>query len=394
MSKVPDYTLIESQEDFNLFFQQNQSIEWLAFDTEFIGERRYTPLLCLIQIATPNGYFIIDPIKIEDLNHFLNIIENPDIIKITHAGENDYMLLNNLYGTRPKNIFDTQIAAGFLGDGYPISFQKLLQKEVQIRINKSQMVSDWQARPINARQLKYALNDVLHLYDLWQSMTKKLVVLKRAQWVQEECSKLEDISLYKSNPLKEALKNRIIYQLTPQEKTFLIRLYQWRNKEAKNKNYSKEMVLPSKLITPIVKVMGSGKKTVKSDRRISNKIFVKYWDIFNEMFHRKISDDERTILEALNSPPIPSSEQSMLLDLLNLILKYKCQEAGIAPILLLPRADFNRMKTEKEYFPSILEKGWRKEIIGIDILKWLKTRNKLSFEFEAGRCILTMDGLK
>ena len=87
-----DYTLIETSEDLQNFYEINKNVEWLALDTEFIGERRFETLLCLIQVATPNGYYLIDPIKISELTPFLALLEDEKILKLTHAGENDYRL--------------------------------------------------------------------------------------------------------------------------------------------------------------------------------------------------------------------------------------------------------------------------------------------------------------
>ena len=96
-----DYTLIETADALKNFYDTNRHVEWLALDTEFIGERRYETLLCLIQVASPNGYFLIDPIKITDLTDFLRLIEDEKILKLTHAGENDYRLLNQNWGDNP-----------------------------------------------------------------------------------------------------------------------------------------------------------------------------------------------------------------------------------------------------------------------------------------------------
>lgn len=111
-----NFTYIDTEKQLLDFINDNRDIKWMAFDTEFVGEKRYHPLLCLIQVVTENGSYIIDPIPLPSLSPFLSLIENERIVKITHAGDNDYRLLNNLYGVVPKNIFDTQVAAGFITD--------------------------------------------------------------------------------------------------------------------------------------------------------------------------------------------------------------------------------------------------------------------------------------
>ena len=120
------YQLIETEEDIQLFLKENQDIKWIGFDTEFIGEKRFHTLLCLVQLATENGNYLIDTLKLTSLPEILRIFEDPSILKLTHAGENDYRIFYQQFNIIPQNVFDTQIAAGFIGYKYPTSFQKLL----------------------------------------------------------------------------------------------------------------------------------------------------------------------------------------------------------------------------------------------------------------------------
>ena len=147
------FELITTKEGLEHFAQINADIEWMCFDSEFVGEKRFTTRLCLIQVATEHGLFLIDPFPLKSLGPFLKMIEDPKIIKITHAGENDYRLLYATHGTIPKNTFDTQIAAGFLGYRYPLAFKKLVETELKINLNQSFTVADWEARPVNQNQL-------------------------------------------------------------------------------------------------------------------------------------------------------------------------------------------------------------------------------------------------
>ena len=202
--------VIEKKGDLEKFYQENKNVDWIGFDTEFVGEKRYHTLLCLIQIATENGFYIIDPLKLKDLTPLLKMIEDPTILKITHAGENDYRLFYSYFGILPKNVFDTQLAAGFVGYKYPISFSKLVEKELRVYLKKGYTVSDWESRPINQKQLTYALNDVIYLEQLWENLSRKLENLKRTNWVAEEFEKLELADTYYFDPNREALNNSII----------------------------------------------------------------------------------------------------------------------------------------------------------------------------------------
>ena len=157
------YTFVENHADLIAFAVQNKGVEWMCFDTEFVGEKRFRTQLCLIQVATEKGNFLIDPLKIEDLGPFLDMIADPSILVITHAGENDYRILHQQYSTLPKRVFDTQIAAAFAGYNYPISFRKLVDNELQVKLKKSYTVADWEKRPLTDEIIGYALNDIIYL---------------------------------------------------------------------------------------------------------------------------------------------------------------------------------------------------------------------------------------
>ena len=122
---LEDCIYIKDQAGLTQFAEDNKSVSWLGFDTEFVGEKRYYTLLCLIQIVTENGYYLIDTLVVKDLTPFLRFLEDPEVLIITHAGENDYRLLYGYYKTLPNNLFDTQVAAAFVGYKYPVSFRKI-----------------------------------------------------------------------------------------------------------------------------------------------------------------------------------------------------------------------------------------------------------------------------
>ncbi len=376
------YILIEQEGALEQFAAENDQISWMGFDTEFVGEKRYTTLLCLIQVATENGFYLLDSLKLKQLDPFLRLLEKPKLTKITHAGANDYRLLNSQFGVLPKNLFDVQIAAGFVGYKYPISFQKIVEKEVGVRLRKGYTVSDWESRPINNRQVKYALDDVLFLHDIWQSLSKKLREMNRLEWVYEECKIFEKEAFYITDPHREALSTHLISNLSPKEQVFLIRLYEWRRSEAERKNYSKEMVLQNKLVAPIVRHIGSGRGALKNHRRIPDHVIRNYWDTFNQLFERPITVPERKVLARIPVKERENQQQDTIMELLNLLLRYKCQQSKMSPDLVINRSEFKKMKADLDYFDVQLEKGWRKEFLGAKMINWLKNRDRLEIEMQ------------
>ena len=388
MFSIDDYELIQNESELAKFQADNQSITWLALDTEFIGERRYQTLLCLIQVATEKGLYVLDPLKLSNIQPILDLIVHPNVTKITHAGENDYRLINELYGVFPINVFDTQIAAGFLGYKFPISFRKLVEEELGIRLSKDQTVTDWEMRPMKNGQIKYALEDIVPLHSLWQRLTHKISNLQRLDWVQEETQRLEQKSFYEKNPYKEALASNMMASLSKREQVFLIRLYEWRRNLAQERNHSKEMVLAGKNIAPIVKSVGAGLDGLKNNRRISERFVERYGEEMVKMYQQSITAPELSLLDEIRELDELPPKEDLRLELLYSFIVYKCLETEVAVDLVLPRAEFKKMKSDAGYIPSSLLAGWRGSILGKEFLHFIKHRTQLFVESKASHLAL------
>lgn len=387
-----EYIYIDTDQKLLNFASENEAVKWMAFDTEFVGEKRYYPLLCLIQIVTDNGAYVIDPLSVKKIQPFLEFLENPNIVKITHAGDNDYRLLNNLYGTLPQNVFDTQVASAFLTTTYPISFQKLVDKELHIKIPKGFAVTDWESRPLNPKHLNYALNDVLYLPDLWRIMRERLDEVNRLSWLRDELSKFERQEYYDINPLKEALQSNMISNLSTREQIFLIRLLAWRRSEAERRNISREMMLPSKSIGMIVKNIKEGKVALKHNRMISDKVMETHWETFNELFQARQTDEEREILERIPKIEEETPNQILSFDFLHLLIRSRCLEQNIAHSLVLPKSSLRDMVDNENFEQGIFAKSWRRELLGPTILQWIRDHRPMHFNVEDDKCTVTMEG--
>ena len=384
-----DYTLVETASALTDFYNDNHQVEWMAVDTEFIGEKRYETLLCLIQVATSKGYFLIDPIKIKDLSLFLKMLESPNILKITHAGENDYRLLNQYFGTIPHNIFDTQIASGFVGYGYPISYSKLVEKEASEILDKGYAATDWEARPLKKKQLEYALTDVVHLFDLYQNLSGKLNKLNRMPWVKQESLRWETPQYYERDPHREALMNTLMHNLKLTKKVFLLRLYEWRRSEAQRLNYSKEMVLSSKFIAPILRGIDNGKQALLDSRIIPDRLVEQHFDNLRSLFQKTISEDELEILKRLPVQTKEDPTRDVSNELLHVLVKYKCMESGIAPSLVLNKSDLTYLQPGELLFTDV-ENDWRSKFLGEAMVKWLNERGELTVIVQNDKVLVTM----
>jgi len=392
----PSYTLIETDKDLRDFAAQNAQAPWLCFDTEFIGEKRFTTLICLIQVVTPQGCFLIDPLAVRDLQPFLDLISNPAIRKITHAGENDYRLLYLQFGTLPRNVFDTQVAAGFIGYKYPAAYARLVEGELRFSLDKGFAVTDWESRPFNPRQLAYALDDVLHLPALAEKIENRLKALGRLGWTLEETANFEQAAMYDRDPNREALLSSLMPNLKPKEQLLLLRLYQWRSEEAKRLNYSKEMIFPSKMMGVLIRSVASGKDALLANRRLPQRTIQKHGDRFWEMFHRPATPEESEILGLVAPNVDEDPELDLIMEMLHLLIRYRCIKEEVSIDLVLPRGVLKKLKADQDYFDPSLSDTWRREFLGEELIEWIKRRNDLRLEFRKGSFELTYreNGLK
>lgn len=266
---------------------------WFGFDTEFVGEKTFVPILCLVQVVTEQHIYLIDALRIRDLRRFAQLLENEAILKITHAGDNDYRLLYALYSVVPANTFDTQIAAGFVGHNYPAAFAKIVERELRVSLTKSHTVANWEARPLDPKAIEYAVEDVKYLPALYHKLTHKLRLLHREAWAREENRKWEQPETYQTDPYKEALNSDYIHQLDFREKIFYLRLHRWRREKAQQLNVPKESILQSRHISTVVKAIKGGQHAFKANRVLNEGVWRRYLTEWEALWKTPPTDGEK-----------------------------------------------------------------------------------------------------
>lgn len=379
---------LERQFDFDRVMASIAQNPWIGFDTEFVGEKTYVPVFCLLQIIAGNDVFLVDTLRINDLRPFLDIVADPDVLKITHAGDNDYRLLNTLYGTVPQNTFDTQIAAGFVGYNYPAGFGKIVERELGVTLAKSHTVANWEARPLDPKAVNYAVEDVKYLPTLHEKLTDKLRRKRRESWTREENRKWETPAFYQSDPYKEVLSNDFIHQLDTREKVFLVRIYQWRREKAAELNVTKESILQSRFIGTVTRAIKDAPNAFKANRTMQEHHWRKHLEDWQNLWRGKTTPEEQAFLETLPKPIPEDPEREWTMELLYHFVKRQCLTHEISAALLLPRGDFNKLKDDRGHFDHSLLEGWRAELLGPELTKWLKNGTNLSMNWADGKCVI------
>jgi len=219
---------------------------------------------------------------------------------------------------------------------------------------------------------------------LYDKLTAKGRENGRVDWIFDECKLMERPEYYYQQPHKEALNSNLIRNVRFKEQVFLLRLFGWRNSEAARKNYSRDMILQKKLISPITKAMGAGRAALKGNRRIPERIAKRFADTFFRMYEEPATDEEREILKHIPEENEENLEDNIMTEMLHLIIHKKSLKADMSVNLVMPRRIIRDMKQDLEFFEPILENTWRKEFLGEKVIDWLKNRSKLEMSFEGG----------
>lgn len=365
---------------------------WLGFDTEFIGEKREIPLLCMLQVLTDEAVWLVDPIKVEGWEHFGTYLSNPGILKLTHAGENDYRLMYQLLGSTPRNTFDLQVASGFVGLRYPASLGTILQEILRVNAAKAFTVADWSVRPLPEKMLQYAVEDVRYLKLLHDRILHRLSELGRSGWVEEEMAAWELPGFYTSDPLKKLLQQKSIASFSEREKLFMMRLATWREVEAVSTKRKSEEILSNKQLQEMAKVISSGGEALFRSR-ILPKVFIRQMkDRLLEWYDTPASSDELATLylyapKAVIDPVIEARTQLVLQ-----VLQSYCAGEELSVDLLLPGSEAKKYRIFPDYHFEGLDRGWRRTFLPTAWRDLLDHRAKLHLQVREDGILLSHNG--
>ncbi len=238
-----------------------------AYDSEFIGELTYVPKLCLIQVATVDRVALIDPLVGLDLTPFWELVCDPAVQKIVHAGQQDIEPVFRHVGRPAANVFDTQVAAGFVGLAYPVSLSKLVLERVGAKLGKGFTFTNWEQRPLSGVQMRYAADDVRYLLAVHDGLAEQLAALGHAAWAAAETAAVCDPATFAFDPATAHHKVRGGAGLPPRNAAVLRELSVWRDAEARAhdvpaRSFVKDEVLldlarqPAKSVDRLAKVRG------------------------------------------------------------------------------------------------------------------------------------------
>lgn len=361
--------LIVDQDEFEALCADAREQGVVAFDTEFVAEHTYTPELCLLQFATDGRVVGVDPYKVTDLSAWWELMADPGVLVIAHGSQAEIRFCLELSGKRPRNLVDVQLAEGLRSRSYPLAFASLVARVLGRRTKGKETRTDWRQRPLTAKQIDYALEDVEPLMKVWEVQQKSLKKRGRLDWATHEFERMVDeIAADMRRPSWIRLPG--LHRLNPREFAAAIELAEWREREAKAKNRPVRKLLRDDLVVELARRQPKTVQDLAATRDMNRGDYRRYFDDMLACL-----DKARALpKESLPKPPEAdrpdtNPDEHILGQLLGIALSSLCAEKEVARTLVGTSADLRHLVRwhlygEKDGDVPKLARGWRAELCG------------------------------
>lgn len=369
-SRSPPFHLIESNEALRRVGASWANEECIALDTEFERSRTFYARPGLIQVFARNEVYLVDPIAVTDFAPLGDVLGDRELTKILHAGGEDIGLLRRLTEHEPRAVFDTQIAAAFVGHGFSMAYRSLVQTLCDVELPKDETRSDWLIRPLSPSQLSYAAGDVAFLIPMYHTLRSLLEAQDRESWAREECER----ALLTSKETAAADAYRLVpgaWQLDAHALGVLRALGAWREHEARRSDVPRAHLLPDATLIQIAKEPPTrvGQFAHWADTRAI--ALKRHPDTLLRVIEKakSLRPDQRP--PAL-SPPLDTREHGALIRSLKRSVKSVAEDLRIPPALLAPNRMINdlvkRVCIDRQEDLTDDLAGWRRHAIGERLL--------------------------
>lgn len=380
-------TLIATQADLLSLIERLRAAGGFAYDSEFIGELTYLPKLCLIQTATAKEVSLIDPLAPGiDLSPFWELVADPSVEKITHAGQQDLEPIIRHLNRPAQNVFDTQICAGFAGMAYPVALSKLVREITGARLGKGLTFTHWDQRPLSNQQIRYAANDVRYLLVVREELGKRLEALNHVEYAAEECAAQCDVGLYRFDPDSSYMRVRGANGLAPQALAVLKELVIWRDSAARQHDVPPRAFLRDEILIDMSRDPVKSVEKLNRVRGLPRPVEQAHGAQMVEATRRGLATPVDDLPETRTVEESPSDKQRA--DALWALTQCLCIGQKIDPDLVTSRNEIGRLyrHVQANQPPGELRllTGWRMEAITATLLSVIegKTTLKLSWQSE------------
>jgi len=364
------YQNVTTEQQLRQFCRGLSQYDSIGFDTEFVSEHTYRPVLCLVQVAAGEELAVIDAMAVTDMRPFWEAIAEPGHETIVHAGRGEIEFCLQAIGRRPAQLFDVQIAAGLAGGEYPASYSKLISGLLGEPLQKHETRTDWRRRPLSQRQIEYALDDARYLRPLRDKLHATLMQLERFDWLEEEMKTWQDAV---ERHLSGGRWRRVSGNSGMDSRTLAIvrELWRWREAEAKRRNKPVRRVLRDDLIVELARRRSDDVKRIRAVRGLDRGDLQSRLGEIAASIRRALELPEEDCPTAVrrHTPP----QHSVLGQFLFSALGSVCRQSRLSPGLVGSPADIRELidyRTTGEYIGRSgrrrpkLARGWRAAFVG------------------------------
>lgn len=356
----------------------------LALDTEFVGERRYWALLCLVGVSAdapapgePAPTALIDPLDGDDPGALPELLADPDVEIVVHAGRQDVAILRRVWETEVRSIFDTQIAAAFAGHGAQLGYGRLVQAVLGEWLAKGETFARWDERPLRRKALDYARDDVAHLPPLADALQASLRERGRLEWAREECRWLETVS-DERDPGEVFRRLPRVRSLKGADLAVVRELAAWRERLAADEDRAVRSVIGDQQLLELAQRRPQGRRELREIRGLHPRVIERRGAEILETLARGAGAEPLKLEEARSGDP----GDAPLVSLAEAVVRARADEAGLAYELIASRDELGavvRAARRGEPTPDVRTlRGWRADLVGEDLRGLLSGERGLS----------------
>jgi ribonuclease D len=365
----------------------------LAIDTEFVSERRYQALLCLVQVAVPDPDSpdgvrtdVLDPLADDppDPEPLARVLADPAVEVVVHAGRQDVAILRRTWKTEVTRVFDTQLAAGFVGFGNQEGYESLVRKVLNVRLKGAEGFTRWDRRPLTPQQLEYAADDARLLLALGEKIERNLTERGRLEWAREECKAVEE-STDERDPDRIFDRLPRLGRLGESARAIARELVEWREETARKADRPAGYVLPDQALIELARRAPSDRNGLEQIRGLPAQALHRRADALLGAIERG-----RT-RSAPPAPPEPGPREpadAPLVSLAQALVRHRSIEEGVAVELIATQAELSALvsalRRGDDNAGVRATHGWRRELVGDQLRDLVAGRLALSAAQDGG----------
>lgn len=358
--------------------EQLRSAPAVAIDTEFMRERTYFARLCLIQLASDDVAAIVDPLAIDDLSPLKELLTDPKVVKVFHAGSQDLEIFYRIFGVATAPVFDSQVAATLAGFPQQVGYGALVKDVMGVTLDKGDTYTDWAKRPLSATQVEYALNDVRYLTEIRRRLLSEMEREGRIDWLAADFSRLEDPATYEVVPRELWRRVKRVSSLNRRQLAVAREVAAWREEEAQRRDVPKRWVVGDESIIEIARRAPKTADELLAIRGVADKIGRGAQQGLLSAVAAGVAVPDAD-LPSLEKRRRPVGDVDGAVDLMIALVRLRAREHGVAMPLMASRDDLERLAAGEKEASPLLE-GWRKKMVGDELVALLEGRLELRLE--------------